>query len=414
MSMQTDVLVVGGGPSGLAAAIELRRLGVSRVLVAEREAEAGGIPRHCYHTGYGIRDFRRLLTGPAYAQRYVQLAKRAGVQILTETSVTGWLGPTQASMTSSRGIEEVEAKAVILATGCRERPRSARLVPGTRPQGIFTTGSLQQLTYLHHQKVGNRAVVIGAEHVSFSALLTLSHAGTKVIMLVTEHPHHQTYWPLRLVTATRLRVPVLTGSRLTNILGRERVRAVEVTDLSTGKAQLIDCDTVVFTGDWVPEYELAQLGGLETDSATKGPRVDQGQRTSVRGVFAAGNLLHAAETADIAALCGRHVARFVRAYLESGFWPDTPPVPIECEKPVSWVSPSALRPNGESVPHGHFILRMDRVLHSTRLTVRQGDRVLWGRHYRYLLPNVPVRASAKWVGGVASSGGPVIFSVAGK
>ena len=226
----TDVLIVGAGPAGLAAALELRRLGVARVLVIDREEHAGGVPRHAAHTGFGLRDLHRLLTGPQYAARYVRLAESAGIELRTSTTVTGWAAPTTLSLTSPNGIEEVSAKAIMLATGCRERPRTARLVPGTRPQGIFTTGALQQFVYLHHQSVGRRAVVVGAEHVSFSAVLTLAHGGAATVAMVTEHPRDQTYAPFRWITATRLRVPILTSTRVTQILGRRRVEAVEVTD----------------------------------------------------------------------------------------------------------------------------------------------------------------------------------------
>ena len=131
--MNVDVLIVGAGPAGLAAAAELRRLGIGRVLVAEREETPGGVPRHCAHTGFGLRDLHRVMAGPGYARRYADAAARAGADIRAGTTVTGWAGPRTVTMTSARGLETVSAAAVLLATGCRERPRPARLVPGDRP-----------------------------------------------------------------------------------------------------------------------------------------------------------------------------------------------------------------------------------------------------------------------------------------
>ena len=406
-----DVLIVGAGPAGLATALELRRLGVPRVLVVDREEQAGGIPRHAAHTGFGLRDMHRLLAGTQYAARYVRLAREAGVELQTGVTVTGWAAPTTLSVTSPAGLAEISAKAVVLATGCRERPRTARLVPGTRPLGVLTTGALQQFVYLRHQPVGRRAVVVGAEHVSFSAVLTLAHAGASTVAMVTEHPRHQTYAPFKWITATRFGVPILTSMRVTQILGAKRVEAVEVTDLGTGAVSRLECDTVVFTGDWIPDHELARRGALDMDPATRAPRVDGALRTSARGVFAAGNLLHGAETADVAALSGRHAARAIQDFLATGAWPDRPPIPVVCEPPLQWVSPSAINA-GVEPPRGRFLLRVAEFCAAAEIIVSQGTRPLWRRHYRSLVPNMPVHASAAFVQAVDASGPPLVFRVA--
>ena len=154
MAIDDGPVIVGGGPSGLAAAIELRELGISPVTVIEREREAGGIPRHSDHTGFGLRDLRTVLSGPRYAARYRELAEEAAVEVLTETMVTEWEGERSLELTGPSGRWEIEPPAVVLATGCRERPRSARLVPGSRPAGVMTTATLQQLVHLRGRKVG--------------------------------------------------------------------------------------------------------------------------------------------------------------------------------------------------------------------------------------------------------------------
>ena len=400
-----DALIIGGGPSGLACAIELARLGVRSPLVVEREAQAGGIPRHTHHTGFGLRDLHRLLTGPRYAERYRALAEASEVDVQTETTVMEWAGPTAVRLTSPGGLETVHARAIVLATGCRERPRSARLVPGSRPQGVLTTGLLQQLVYLYELPVGRRAVIVGAEHVSFSVVHTLAHAGVKPVAMVTEHAAHQSYWPLKLVTADRHRVPIHTRTAVSSVRGRGRVNGVEVTDLDSGRQRSIDCDTVVFTANWIPDHELARLGGLAIDPGTRGPAIDLAQRTSRRGVFACGNLLHAAETADRAAQCGRFAARSVAAYLEDGEWPAAAPIPIRVEEPLAWVSPNALpcaalsrsQPADQRIPHGHLLLRVDRILRSCRVEVWQGDRQLWETRLRRLVPGISVHLPAPWI-----------------
>ncbi|HXD12033.1 MAG TPA: FAD-dependent oxidoreductase, partial [Anaerolineales bacterium] len=259
-ALQSDVLIVGAGPAGIAAALELKKLGIKDIVIAERESEACGIPRLCGHTGFGPRDFHWVMTGPRYARKYREMAEEAGIKIRTSTTITGWEGEHQVSFTNPDGIGTIEAKSILLATGVRERPRSARLIPGTRPQGVFTTGSLQRFVYEHGLPVGKRAVIVGAEVVSLSVVTTLLHAGVKVVGMFTELPRHQLYLPIflpaKILYADILaRTPILTNKRVMNILGRQRVEGIEVLDLQWGKTQIIGCDTVIFTGDWIPENE---------------------------------------------------------------------------------------------------------------------------------------------------------------
>jgi thioredoxin reductase len=290
------VVIVGAGPSGLSAATELRRLGVRHVTVYEREQQAGGIPRHTDHLGFGIRDLRRLRSGPRYARALTERATAAGVELRVGQTVFT--------------LDDIDADAIILATGARERPRAARLVPGDRPQGILTTGSLQQLA-LKGLRVGKRAVIVGAEHVSFSAVLTLAHVGCRAVAMVTPLPCHQSYGVLKLAAATVRRVPVLTGVDIAEITGRRRVESVELTD-----GRRIDCDTVVFTGSWIPDHELARRSGLAMDPDIKGPVVDSSFQTSRENVFAIGNLAHKVSAADRCAIDGRAVAAAVAGRLQ--------------------------------------------------------------------------------------------------
>src|SRR6185295_17904128 len=148
--------------------------------------EAGGIPRYTDHTGFGLRDLHRCLRGPRYAARYRARAAALGVDVRTQTTATAWAGPQALALTAPSGLAELAADAIVLATGCRERPRAARLVAGDRPRGVLTTGLLQQLVALRGQRIGGRAVVVGAEHVSFSAVMTLAHAGATTVAMVTE------------------------------------------------------------------------------------------------------------------------------------------------------------------------------------------------------------------------------------
>ncbi len=406
---RADVLIVGAGPAGLAAAAALKRLGVARVLVVEREAEAGGVPRQCHHAGFGLRDLRWVYTGPGYARRYVRAAEAAGAEIRTSTTITGWEGPAAVTCTSPQGLGRIDAGAVLLATGCRERPRSARLVPGRRPQGVFTTGSLQRFVYEQHLPVGRRAVIVGAELVSLSALMTLAHAGVSIAAMVTELPRHQIYFPYIAAkwwfADLLARAPVLADARLSQIVGGGRVEGVEITHRHSGLTERLACDTVVFTGDWIPEHELARLGGLRLDAGTRGPQVDADGHTSTRGVFAAGNLLHGAETADACALEGTGVAGSIHAFLRTGQWPGAGQ-PVLVEPPVTWIYPNMVHTAGGR-PAAGFKFRVGGFIRGARATVRQGDRVLHSQAYRQLSPNDSVRLSGRWLAAVDPAGGPL-------
>jgi thioredoxin reductase len=409
--VSAPVVVVGAGPAGLAAAIELRRRGVGNVLVLEREREPGGIPRHSDHPGFGARDLRRLTSGPAYARRYAELAAAAGARIACETMATGWTAGGALQVTAPGGRTEIAPAAVILATGCRERPRAARLVPGTRPAGVMTTATLQQLVHLRHETVGRRAVVVGAEHVSFSAVATLAQGGARTVAMVTAEPRHQSAALFRAGAAARYRAPLHTRTAITDIAGRARVESVELTRLDTGRAWSVACDTVVFTADWIPDHELAVLAGIDLDPGTRGPVVDTALRTTRRGVFAAGNLDHGAEPADVAALSGRHAGAAAAAFLAGASpWPHRH-VPIHCAWPLHWIAPNAIAPGAGPPARGRFALRARALLRTPEIEVAQDGRTLWRGRLRSVRPGRSAALAAGWLPTVDPGGGPVALRV---
>jgi thioredoxin reductase len=408
--VKVDVVIAGAGPAGLPAAVALRRAGVGQVLVLDRESAPGGVPRHCLHTGYGLRDLRRLLDGPAYARRWAAAAAAAGADIRAGHTVTGWTAGRTVTITSSQGIETVEAAAVLLATGCRERPRAARLIPGGRPPGIMTTGELQQRVYLGGQRLPGRAVIVGAEHVSFSALLTLAHAGADVVALVTGHPKHQSYAAFAAAARLRWHVPVWTSAAVQRVIGMDRLAGVEIADTRTGAVSFVPCDTLVFTGDWIPDHELARLAALAIDPGTRGPAVDTALQTSAPLVFAAGNLVHAAEMADVAAWDGRHAARHIAAAL-AGLLPPATAIGLAVTPPLSWISPNAIRP-GVLPPRGRFVVRCGTFRRLARIEVRQDGRLLARSRPAALVPGRPAYLAAGWVSAVDPAGGPVQVTLA--
>jgi thioredoxin reductase len=384
----TRVLIVGGGPAGLTAAATLAPLVDGEVLVLDREQRAGGIPRHSAHPGYGLRDLGRFVSGPGYARRLVTMATQAGAVIRTQAMATGWTAGRTAEVTSPEGRFEVPADVVVLATGARERPRPARLIPGDRPDGVYTTGHLQSLVHLHHGIPGARAVVVGAELVSWSAVLTLRAAGARTLLMTTHFPTPECHAAVTFGGRIGLRVPVATSTRVIRIIGRRRVEAVEVEHLGTRARRLVECDTVVFTGDWIPDHELARSAGVELDTGSRGPVVDAGLRTNQPGVFAIGNLVHPVDTADVAALDGRHVAGPVLAWLR-GEMPAAAAVRVSAGAPFRWIAPQLVRADALAPARGRYLLWSDELVRSPHVSVRQDGREI--AHRRLPWPVCPGR-----------------------
>jgi pyruvate/2-oxoglutarate dehydrogenase complex dihydrolipoamide dehydrogenase (E3) component len=262
--------------------------------------------------------------------------------------------------------------------------------------------------YEHNLPVGKRAVIVGAEIVSLSVVTTLLHAGVKVVNMVTELQSHQLYLPVflpaKVLYADILaHAPILTNKKVTNILGRQRVEGIEVTDLESGKTETIECDTVIFTGDWIPENELARRGEVETFKPSLGPQVDSAFRTSQVGVFAAGNVLRGVETADWAALEGRSAARSMARWLENANW-SASRLEVQCEAPIGWICPNVLT---SDVPVERFRFWSKEFRENGTLQLNQGERVLYEKKFRRLRANVALSLSSEWVAKVDLRGEPI-------
>ncbi|MDQ8702770.1 FAD-dependent oxidoreductase [Streptomyces sp. LHD-70] len=408
---EVDVLIVGAGPAGLTAAEHLAAADCGTVEVLERERQAGGVPRHCHHGGFGTP----WTSGPRFAAARSRAATEAGAVVRTSTTVTGIPEARTVDVTGPHGLERITARALVLATGARERPRAARLVPGTRPAGILTTGELQQAVHLYGQYVGRRAVVVGAEPVAYAALDTLRRAGVTVVVQLTELDGPQVP-PLRAADA-RLRhtVPLLTRTTLTEVLGRGRLTGVRLRH-ADGRTAQVPCDTLVFTGDFVPEAELARGAGLRLDRATRGPLVDTAFRTDDPGVFAVGNVLHAAEPAATAAAEGHTAAAAVRRLLAHEDRPHAFGPRLVAAPPLRWITPGRLPRDAPADDTLRFLARAAEPLPArggATLTVTQDGCTLHSERVRG-----PVRTgnsleiTGTWVRNAAPDGGPIHVTLA--
>jgi len=313
--------------------------------------------------------------------------------------VTGWSADGHAELTGPTGVRWVAARTVVLATGARERSRAARLVPGTRPMGVFTTGELQQWVHREGLPVGRREVIVGAEHVSYSAVLTLRAAGVRPVAMVTDHPRTQTFPFFDSVTRLGLRVPIWTETTVAGIGGRHRVDKV-LLRTPQGQVRELAVDTVVFTGDWIPDQELARMAGLAIDGGTNGPACDPDGVTSVDGIFATGNLVHPVETADVAARRSASVGSAAAAWLRRTEHDPTfgGTVRVGAVDPLQWVAPYLVRSGRRS--DQPTLLRASSFLDRPRIRVEQDGRLLASHGLRRMVPNRSHRIPSDWHGAV--------------
>jgi NADPH-dependent 2,4-dienoyl-CoA reductase/sulfur reductase-like enzyme len=374
MTRTCDVLILGGGPAGLSCARALGQLGIRDLVLLEREGALGGIPRHCGHLGFGLREFGRIYTGPDYAKRLADAA--SGAELASRMSVLKLEPGGLVRATGPRGPEDFQAKAVVLAFGARETPRSARLISGGRPFGVMNTGALQQFVYLHGKRPFERPVVIGSELVAFSTLLTLRHVGLKPLAIIEENARITARRPGEWIARLGFGVPVLTSTRLLRILGRDRITAIEI-DRGFG-AERMDCDGVILTGRFRPESALIAPSHIDIDPGTGGPIIDDYFRCSDHAYFAAGNVLRGIETAGQCWREGKAVAAMLAAQLENRLPARQPDVRVTLQGPLAYVYPQRLY---RDAPRSHPLLFKARVTHAVRgrLSVAVDGSIVWSR-----------------------------------
>lgn len=370
-----EVIVIGSGPAGLGAATVLARHG-HRVTVLEREAEAGGIPRHCGHYPFGMREFRRLLRGPDYAARLRDAAVAAGVTIRTRTSVTALLPGGQVEVTDDTGPATLSARAVLLATGVRETSRAARLIGGEKPGGVMSTGALQGLVYLNGQRPFRRPVILGSELVAFSALLTCRHAGIRPLAMIEPAARITARSPAAWL-ARLMGVPVRLETDIAAIHGRTRVEGVTL--VTGGRRVEMPTDGVIVSGGFRPDAALLRGSHLEVDPASGGPVIDRWGRLSDPAYFAAGNLLRGVETAGWCWSEGRRTARAILAAL-AGELPATGGGRLVLSHPALRLAvPQILGPAGGACPHDRLQVRLDVPAKGRLCLLRDGRSIAAAR-----------------------------------
>lgn len=321
--MTAEVVIIGGGPAGLAAAIAAKEAGISDVLILERDRELGGILNQCIHNGFGLHTFKEELTGPEYAARYIEKVKRLEISYMLETIVVS-LGKDKkvTVMNRDKGLFEIQAKAVVLAMGCRERARGALNIPGYRPAGIYSAGTAQRYVNMEGRMPGKEVVILGSGDIGLIMARRMTLEGAKVKLVAEIMPKSGGLKRNIVQCLEDYGIPLKLSHTVIDIKGKERVESVIVAAVDEnrkpiqGTEEEVSCDTLLLSCGLIPENELSKEAGIEIDPATSGPVVTKSMETSIQGIFACGNVVHVHELVDYvskeAALAGEMAAKYVQ------------------------------------------------------------------------------------------------------
>ncbi len=391
MERKIDVVIIGGGPAGLAAALAAREQSPeASVLILERDRALGGILQQCIHNGFGLHYFGEELTGPEYVDRFIRRLEGKGIEVWLDTMVLE-IGENRrvVCVSAERGLVALEAGAVVLAMGCRERPRGA-LIPGTRPAGVYTAGTAQRLNNIDGYLPGKHIVILGSGDIGLIMARRMTWEGAKVELVAEIMPYSSGLKRNIVQCLEDNGIPLLFNHTVTRVHGRERVEGVTVSEVDPatrlpirGTARFVPCDTLLLSVGLIPENELSRGAGVEIDAVTGGAIVDERRQTSVSGVFACGNVLHVHDLVDNvsveAAIAGRAAAQYALVGADAA-----PQRAVRAGRGVRYVVPQRI--SAEAAGKLDVYFRVDNVYRAATLEVLSGEEVILRRKRPIVTP----------------------------
>lgn len=380
--LQYDIVVIGGGPAGLAAAIEARKNGVKKILVIERDRELGGILQQCIHNGFGLQVFKEELTGPEYAERFIKELITMNIEYKLDTMVLE-VSNSKAitAINSTDGVLNIQAKAVILAMGCRERTRGAIRIPGTRPAGVLTAGTAQRFVNMEGYMIGKRVVILGSGDIGLIMARRLTLEGADVLAVAELMPYSGGLKRNIVQCLEDFNIPLYLSHTVVNIEGHDRVESVTIAQVDEklkpikGTEKKFECDTLLLSVGLIPENELSKSAGIELHNITGGPIVNESMETSVEGIFACGNVVHVHDLVDWVTeesrRAGSSAAKYVKGQIES----NGKPIKLRGINGVRYVVPHQIRlDNIEQTVE--LMMRVDNIYKNVKLVISCNGEVI--------------------------------------
>ena len=394
----TDILIIGGGPAGLAAAVGAYEAGARDILILDREERLGGILKQCIHNGFGLHTFKEELTGPEYAQRFIEKVLAYQIPYQTETMVLDVSADKVVTCVSRKnGLEQIQAKAVILCMGCRERPRGSLGTPGERCSGIFTAGTAQKFTNLEGLMPGKEVVILGSGDIGLIMARRMTFLGAKVHACVELMPYSSGLKRNIVQCLDDFGIPLLLSHTVVDIHGREHLEGVTVAEVGPdlkpipGTEKYFPCDTLLLSVGLIPENELSEMAGVKIAPSTSGAEVDEQLQTSVPGIFSAGNVLHVHDLVDFvseeAMKAGANAYRYVQGQLPQG----GRKVPVQMGFGVGGIVPQFVSENAEDKVS--FMFRPRNVYRNAKVIVEMNGEQVLSKKTMILAPGEMVNLS---------------------